>query len=338
MRFLVYAEVSSTRDSVTVVRGSPPLYTPRMEPSFPPAERTLSKLLRVHEWSKPTQSRSVGGGPGLDPNFISILDRPAKMARVGKQHGPGLIILAIIPITAFALGCWQVQRLGWKTELVARFEDRLTFPPLELPLRIDPEAVPHFDYRKVYAKGVLRHDQEMLVGPRMLEGEEGYTVITPLEREDEQGRKSKILCNRGWIRKDAAKHWYRAKNGALPEGEVTVEGLLRQPPKKNMFTPTNKPEEGEWFFPDIKEMAAWTGSQEVYVEETMTPDLLENYRREPLGIPVGRPATVNLRNNHTQYIFTWYALSLATSIMFYMVVKKPLSGTQKRVRHSTDWS
>lgn len=215
------------------------------------------------------QRRSAGGG-GLDPNFVSILDRPAKMARVGKQHGPGLIILAIIPITAFALGCWQVQRLGWKSDLIARFEDRLTFPPLELPLRIDPAAVEAFDYRKVYARGRLRHDQEMLIGPRMLDGEDGYTVVTPLERTDEKGNVHKILCCRGWIKKDTAPQWFRKQHGALPEGEVTIEGLLRMPPKGNMFTPKNEPEKGMWFFPRVQEMAEWSGSQAVWVEETMS--------------------------------------------------------------------
>jgi surfeit locus 1 family protein len=192
------------------------------------------------------------------------------MTRVGKQHGPGLIILAIIPITAFVLGCWQVQRLGWKTDLMARFEDRLTFPPLELPLRIDPEAIKEFDYRRVYAKGVLRHDQEMLIGPRIMEGEKGYQVVTPLERVDAKGNKTKILCSRGWISEDVKKHWFRKQSGALPEGEVVIEGLLREPPKKNMFTPENRPEKGEWFFPDVKQMAEHTGSQAVWVEETMS--------------------------------------------------------------------
>jgi surfeit locus 1 family protein len=195
------------------------------------------------------------------------------MARVGKQHGYGLIILAIIPVTAFCLGCWQVQRLGWKTDLVARFEDRLTFPPLELPLRIDPNAIKDFDYRRVYARGVLRHDQEMLIGPRMLEGEEGYTVVTPLERTDERGNKYKILCCRGWINKNVVKQWYRKQEGALPEGEVVIEGLLREPPPKNMFTPVSNPEKGEWYFPDIQRMAAHTGSQAVWVEETMSESL-----------------------------------------------------------------
>lgn len=192
------------------------------------------------------------------------------MARVGKQHGPGLIILAIIPITAFLLGCWQVQRLGWKTELIARFEDRLTFPPLELPLRIDESMVEQFDYRRVYARGVLRHDQEMLVGPRLQDGEDGYTVVTPLERVDERGNKHKVLCCRGWIKKDAVKQWFRRQNGALPDGEVTVEGLLRVPPKGNMFTPKNEPENGKWFFPNVEEMAEWSGSQKVWIEETMS--------------------------------------------------------------------
>jgi surfeit locus 1 family protein len=207
---------------------------------------------------------------GLDPNFVSILDRPAKMARVGKQHGYGLIILAIIPVTAFALGCWQVKRLGWKTELIARFEDRLTFPPLELPLRIDPDAIKDFDYRKVWAKGVLRHDQEMLIGPRMMDGENGYQVVTPLERTDAKGNKYKILCNRGWIKADAKAEWFRDKSGGRPQGEVVIEGLLRMPPPRNMFTPVNHPEKGEWFFPDVEQMAEWTGSQPVWVEETMS--------------------------------------------------------------------
>lgn len=35
------------------------------------------------------------------------------------------------------------------------------------------------------------------------------------------------------------------------------------------------------------------------------PDLIEAYNRQAKGIPIGRPAEVNLRNNHSQYIFTW---------------------------------
>ena len=204
-------------------------------------------------------------------------------------------------MTAFALGCWQVQRLGWKSELIARFEDRLIKDPLPLPPQVDPNAIKDFDYRRVLARGVLRHDQEMLIGPRMHDGVDGYQVVTPLDRSAEfEGFKGNttVLINRGWIPKDKADH--RLRPDGLPRGTVVVEGLLREPWKKNMFTPENKPAECKFYFPDVYEMAAFTNSQPVWVEETMRPDLLESYAREDKGVPIGRPPEVNLRNNHGQ--------------------------------------
>lgn len=237
-------------------------------------------------------------------------------------------------MTAFALGTWQVKRLQWKTDLLARLEDRLIRDPLPLPPRIDPSAVPDFDYRRVYAKGHFRHDQEMLIGPRMREGEQGYEVITPLERE---GEGSTILVNRGWIAKRFANQ--KTRKDALPLGEVTVEGLLREPWKKNMFTPDNRPDKKEFYFPDVKQMAELVGSQPIWVEATLStcnkvrsralwpsdikkgdtkkkrqkfanrrlvPEYLKMADYESRGVPIGRPPVVGLRNNHAQYIFTWY--------------------------------
>lgn len=194
--------------------------------------------------------------------------------------------------------------MGRKTDLIARFEDRLVRDPLPLPPSIDPAAINDFDYRRVYATGSFRHDQEMLIGPRLLDSKDGYLVITPLERHFEgyKGNSTILIC-RGWIEKTKAAHSSRPEG--LPQGEVTVQGLLREPWKKNMFTPDNKPEEGKFYFPDVEQMAQHSGSQAVWIEETMKPDLIESYDREAKGIPIGRPAEVNLRNNHAQYIFTW---------------------------------
>lgn len=201
--------------------------------------------------------------------------------------------------------------------MIATFEDRLIKAPLPLPPQIDASAIKEFDYRRVYATGHFRHDQEMLIGPRMHDGNNGYLVITPLERE---GKGTTVLVNRGWISKNLSKQ--AARQGALPQGIVTVQGLLREPWKKNLFTPNNQPNKGEFYFPDVEQMAALTGSQPVWIEETMRklhfswasfllltgnvePDLIEVYDREAKGVPIGRAAEVNLRNNHTQYIFTW---------------------------------
>ncbi|KAE8350280.1 cytochrome oxidase [Aspergillus coremiiformis] len=267
-----------------------------------------------------------------DPRWLSVVDHPAQFVRTGRKHGPGLIILALIPIISFALGTWQIQRLDWKTKLIAKYEDRLVKPPLPLPPQIDPDAIPEFDYRRVYATGHLRHDQEMLVGPRMREGEDGFIVITPLERGEGQ---STVLVNRGWISKKMKNKKDRAEG--LPQGEVTVEGLLREPWKKNMFTPDNKPEDGKFYFPDVEQMAELTGSQPVWIEETMIPDMVEWYNRSDKGIPIARSAEVTLKNNHSQYIFTWYGLCFATSIMLWMIIRKRPNDATRRVRQNINW-
>jgi surfeit locus 1 family protein len=239
----------------------------RTRPSFSPKHAPDPRI------SSPSQphARQLSSTPHRrlkqaadDPSFTSILDNPPNLIRTGRRHGPGLIILAIVPLTAFALGTWQVKRLGWKTDLIAKCEDRILAPPLPLPPRIDPAAVPEFDYRRVYATGRFRHEQEMLIGPRMRDGEEGYMVVTPLDRE---GDGTTVLVNRGWISK--SKKLQEDRRDSLVEGEVTVEGLLREPWKKNMFTPDNRPDKGEFYFPDVEQMAALTGSQPIWVEQTM---------------------------------------------------------------------
>lgn len=298
----------------------------------PRHNRTITHTLPRHRSPQPAD----------DPSFISIVDNPPIPVRVGssKRHGPGLLVLALIPLTAFALGTWQVQRLSWKSELIAKFEDRLVRDPLPLPPRVDPSAIHEFDYRRVWARGRWRHDLEMLVGPRTHEGGDGYLVVTPFERVvGGGGVKSLVLVCRGWIARKFREQEARSEE-ALPRGEVVVEGLLREPFKKNMFTPNNNLEKGEFYFPDVVEMAGYVGPQcqAVWVEETMQSDLLETWRREEKGIPLARPAEVNLRNNHAQYIFTWYALAAATSVMLWMVVKKPPKDLAQRVRRSTAWS
>ncbi|CAN8100693.1 unnamed protein product [Discula destructiva] len=317
-----------------VVRSSPAQPTlhkftshpaqPRVPPCTPRRFFSHTSPHRAHE---PRQ-------PADDPNFQSILDNPTTLVRAGRRHGPGLIILAIIPITAFFLGTWQVKRLQWKTELISKCEDRIVRQPLPLPPRIDPEAIADFDYRRVVCRGRFRHDLEMLVGPRMRDGEDGYMVVTPLERKDDGA--STVLVNRGWIPKKLRDQRTRAVD-ALPEDVVEVEGLLRLPWKKNMFTPENRPDKGEFYFPDVKQMAELTGAQPVWVEATMNPNYMQVMEYEQKGIPLSRPAEVNLRNSHAQYIFTWYSLCIATSIMMWMVVKKPPTEVSKRVRRNTQW-
>jgi surfeit locus 1 family protein len=148
--------------------------------------------------------------------------------------------------------------------MISKFEDRLVRPPLPLPPRVDPSVIKEFDYRRVYTTGYLRHDQEMLIGPRLRDGKNGFLVVTPLERDDSA---STVLVNRGWISKKFQRQADRKES--LPASQVKVQGLLREPWPKNIFTPENRPDIGEFYFPDVEQMAKLTGSQPVWIEETM---------------------------------------------------------------------
>ncbi|KAJ2895168.1 Cytochrome oxidase assembly protein shy1 [Zalerion maritima] len=357
--------------------------------TLPPAAAAAAAAAAQSQ--QPFTTAATGGRrrvqPADDPNFTSIVDNAPRLVRAGgRRHGWGLLVLAAIPVTAFFLGTWQVKRLQWKTDLLSRLEDRIARPPLPLPANVDPEMVADFDYRRVYAVGRLRHDEEMLVGPRIHDGEDGYLVVTPLERpgrEEEGGagapktqkgdhreeggkgwfswpwgsgsgsssskagrqaaeddlppaqKGNTVLVNRGWVAKKFKDR--RTRPQSVEQGDVLVEGLLREPWKKNRFTPDNRPDLNEFYFPDVKQMAQLTGATPVWVEETTEPDMLEFMEKKANGIPIARAAAVDVRNNHAQYIFTWYGLCLATSIMFYLVVKKPPTDTARRVKLNRNW-
>lgn len=53
---------------------------------------------------------------------------------------------------------------------------------------------------------------------------------------------------------------------------------------------------------EIKELPELTNCAE--------PEFMSMMDFEARGIPYGRAAEVNLRNNHAQYIFTWYVFAL----------------------------
>ncbi|KAK9366077.1 SURF1 family-domain-containing protein [Lipomyces kononenkoae] len=244
-----------------------------------------------------------------------------------------LSLMFLMPVASFGLGVWQIKRLKWKTDLIAEYENRLILPPLVLPPQVNPEAAANLQYRRVLTKGKFRHDQEVLVGPRVYEGESGYISITPFEREGG----STILVNRGWIRKDMANQRKRLSK-ALPTDEVFVEGLIKLPAKRNYFTPDNEPGRGLFYFVDVPAFAEMTSAQPVIIEELATkyiePDVFVSWEvLANAGIPIGRLPKIDLKNNHAQYIATWFGVCIATSIMFVVMARTPKSTTAQKMKH-----
>jgi surfeit locus 1 family protein len=99
--------------------------------------------------------------------------------------------------------------------------------------------------------------------------------------------------------------------GGHLEGPVAITGTLRWPDTRSWFTPRDEPAHNLWFLRDPATIAAAKGLRDVapfYVEqETPVP---------PGGYPQPGRLEVRLRNEHLQYVVTWYGLALVLVVIF----------------------
>ncbi|ORY06085.1 SURF1-domain-containing protein [Basidiobolus meristosporus CBS 931.73] len=233
--------------------------------------------------------------------------------------------MIMLPITCFFLGTWQVQRLRWKVDLIEEMESRLSKDPVPLPKKMREETYNRLEYCQVLVYGHYLHDQEMLVGPRTRgDGVPGYFIVTPFVRENGQ----KILVKRGWVSKDMKE--LRNRPESKVEGDIAIRGWVRKSERPNTFTPDNHPERGEWYVADVEKMSEISGAEPILVELLDDSPVHQQASLIDKGIPVGRQPTIDLRNNHMQYIITWYSLGVATTIMLYTLLRKPPKMKVKR--------
>ncbi|KAJ1653341.1 surf-like protein [Dispira simplex] len=274
-------------------------------------------------WVKRNPWSPVGPTSFIRPSRLYGTERAFKRASSNDKRYFNRVLLGFIPLICVGLGTWQLYRLQWKEDLIAKVDNRLAQPVAALPKRVNPLTfISDWEYRRVLLVGKLHHEQEMLLGPRAYEGENGFLVITPLEREDG----SKVLVKRGWIDKKKADPRNRPESRGTDL--YTIYGMVRCGEQANNFTPPNKPEQNEWYVADVNEMAAHTHSIPLLVEEIYDPKT--TYPSKMLisnGIPLGRQASVEIRNNHLEYVVTWYALAAATAIMFGLLVRRKSPST-----------
>lgn len=288
-----------------------------------------------------------------------------------KSRGFRKVVLGLMiamPVVSFCLGCWQVSRLKWKVNLIARSEDALAQPPLEkIPSKLDPSVIPEFEYRKFKVKGHFDYSQEMFLGPRLKDDMVGYLVVCPFVRCE--GGKP-ILVERGWIRKDKVIPASREKGLlsylAMPKGDIEIEALFRVMPQKSFMQYDHEMGSRLFYIPDVEAMAKQSNSLPIYCQ--MIYDLSDHaeWKRNSLqnnsdkhslfgglfkekrssnesktkvdhdrpvlqfsefdfveqGVPIAPQPDIKLRNNHLQYLITWFSLSFASAgLLIYTIVK-----------------
>ncbi|KAM9793422.1 surfeit locus protein 1 [Syngnathus typhle] len=256
------------------------------------------------------------------------LDRPTHVRWLAQRHSSSSVavtgedtflkwFLLLIPATTFGLGTWQVKRRQWKLQLIDELSRLTTAEPIPLP--VDPLELTGLEYRRVRVRGRYEHDKELYVLPRSpvdpekeareagrltSSGETGANVVTPFRCTD---LGITILVNRGYVPRQKIQPESRMKGQVADEVEVV--GVVRVTEPRKPFMPKNDPDRNRWHFRDLEAMSDVTGAQPIFIDADFASTIP--------GGPVGGQTRVTLRNEHLQYIITWYGLCGTTAYMWY---------------------
>ncbi len=204
------------------------------------------------------------------------------------------------------LGFWQLDRLAWKTELLAKIDANMAAAPLTLPENIGASQLPetgdygNWEYRQVCITGEFLHNQELFLFSTNLAGSGGYHVYTPFIRENA----TTVFINRGWVPNE------KVNSATRPQGQLSgiqqVCGIFRGEGQTGAFTPENDVTANVWYTRNSRQMAEAAGLKTpfpVFIDADFTPN--------PGGFPVGGQTKVDLPNNHLGYAITWFGLMVA---------------------------
>jgi surfeit locus 1 family protein len=211
-----------------------------------------------------------------------------------------LIFVLIGVVILCGLGVWQVQRLQWKTHMLARIAALQTAPPEPLNVVLNRIA----DHVDVDFTHVVFTCPTLLQTPTLkvyavTDAGVGDRIVTACPLRD--GPYRSILVDRGYVAgEDAAK---LKPSAALVDGPVV--GVLRKGSPATGLTPKHQAN-GEWFSRDVPAMAAALGAA------APAPVFLFLESPKPKGFgPTPAPVPVDVPNNHLSYIITWFGLAVA---------------------------
>lgn len=222
----------------------------------------------------------------------------------GHRVFAALAILACAILTG--LGIWQVQRLAWKTDLIARVEARLAADPAPAPGPPDWAQLTEDrdEYRRVTLSGHYLPDRDTLVQAVTARGA-GFWVMTPFKTD----KAWTVLVNRGFVLAD------RRDDRALPDGPVAISGLLRLTQPDGAFLRSNDPAADRWFSRDVTAIAAardLDGAAPYFVDADQTGD----------AQPIGGLTVISFPNNHLQYALTWFAMAAGLAFLTFRALRR----------------
>jgi surfeit locus 1 family protein len=221
-----------------------------------------------------------------------------------------LVSLAIL----IALGVWQMQRLSWKSELLAQIESRAEAAPRPagevLDLARSGEDLGFYRV-SLTCPGLASAPFVQLYAIK--DGQAGQRLISACPVTG--GGYDSILVDRGFVPDTVSE---RPPVDAAASAPVEVIGLLRNPDPANFVTPDNRPDANLWYSRDTEAMAATLGVSApapvfLLAETPTNPDF-------PALEPTPLPGEI--ANRHLEYALTWFGLAGALIAVYAAVIRR----------------
>jgi surfeit locus 1 family protein len=201
-----------------------------------------------------------------------------------------IAVLASVPVLVLLLflGTWQMQRLAWKNDLLARIAASEAAPAFLL------DGAPEM-LSRVRATGHFDHAREAMLGLEVRGRILGSHLVTPLLRDGAPP----VLVDRGWVPLEGAAPIAR------PDGTVTVEGWVHPGDRPGWFSATDDPVGRRFYTFDPPAIGRALGLPEI------APFALVALGPGGQGLPEPARTLPRPTNNHLGYAITWYGLALA---------------------------
>jgi surfeit locus 1 family protein len=193
-------------------------------------------------------------------------------------------VVAALPVFCIllALGWWQLQRMHWKAEILARMDAADAAPPV--PLGPAPEP-----FARVTAEGVFDAPRAAVHGLEPRQGTLGARLLVPLLRDGAPP----LLVDLGWVP--------LADRGPVPEGRVTVLGFIHPGDRPSWASATDDVAGRQFYTLDPPAIGAALGLPAV---EPFALVRLGPADRPDPARSIPRPS-----NNHLGYVVTWWGLA-----------------------------
>lgn len=213
----------------------------------------------------------------------------------------------------FGLGLWQLQRADEKQALQTEYDRRAHMSPAPLGASLQPAA--ELRFHRIEATGRYEPEYQILLDNRVHRGIAGYHVLTPLRLE---GSDTRVLVNRGWVPLGADRG--QLPDTSIPAGPVTIAGIAIEPHAHpfvlGALSPLVRKSPTVWQQLDLERYAETVPFPIQPVVVLLDPQnsaggFVRAWSRLDAGIAV-----------HHGYAFQWFALALATIVVYVLLVRR----------------